>query len=149
MSKVVALSGGIGSGKTSVLKTLTELGATPIDADAIVHELQAPGTPMLAAMADAFGAQIINPDGSLDRKAVADIVFQNPDDRAHKPPVRTESDHGAGGWGSKSFCQPLCWHIEWRLPNGGPGEADRGGALTVAAGMSPTRVMPTPRSAKT
>jgi len=82
MSKVVALSGGIGSGKTSVLKTLTELGATPIDADAIVHELQAPGTPMLAAMADAFGAQIINPDGSLDRKAVADIVFQNPDDRA-------------------------------------------------------------------
>jgi len=79
MSKVVALSGGIGSGKSSVLSMLTELGATPIDADAIVHQLQAPGTPMLAAMAEAFGDHIINPDGSLDRKAVSDIVFRDSD----------------------------------------------------------------------
>lgn len=82
MSKVVALSGGIGSGKSSVLRMLVELGATPIDADAIVHELQAPGTPMLAAMAEEFGPEIIQADGSLDRKAVADIVFRDPEARA-------------------------------------------------------------------
>ncbi len=82
MSKVVALSGGIGSGKSSVLKVLVELGATPVDADAIVHELQAPGSPMLAEMAKAFGDHILTPDGSLDRKAVADIVFNDADARA-------------------------------------------------------------------
>ncbi len=82
MSKVVALSGGIGSGKSSVLKILVELGATPIDADAIVHELQAPGAPMLGEMAKAFGDHILNPDGSLDRKAVADIVFNDEEARA-------------------------------------------------------------------
>ncbi|MCP4036792.1 MAG: dephospho-CoA kinase [bacterium] len=82
MSNVVALSGGIGSGKSSVLRMLVELGATAIDADAIVHELQAPGTPMLAAMASEFGDEIINQDGSLDRKAVADVVFNDPEARA-------------------------------------------------------------------
>lgn len=82
MSKVVALSGGIGSGKSSVLKLLVELGATPIDADAIVHELQAPGMPMVAEMAKAFGDGILNEDGSLDRKAMADIVFNDDEARA-------------------------------------------------------------------
>ncbi|MDP6977315.1 MAG: dephospho-CoA kinase [Myxococcota bacterium] len=82
MSKTVALSGGIGSGKSSVLKMLVELGATPIDADAIVHELQGPGSPMLAAMAEAFGDHILDADGSLDRKAVADIVFNDEEARA-------------------------------------------------------------------
>jgi len=82
MSKVVALSGGIGSGKSSVLKILVELGATPIDADAIVHELQAPGMPMVAEMARVFGDGILHPDGSLDRKAMADIVFRDEEARA-------------------------------------------------------------------
>lgn len=74
---------------------LVDCGATPIDADAIVHELQAAGTPMLAAMAEAFGDHIINEDGSLDRGAVADIVFRDPDARARlglivHPPVIAE-----------------------------------------------------------
>jgi dephospho-CoA kinase len=94
-SKVVALSGGIGSGKSTILALLVELGATPIDADAIVHELQAPGTPMLAAMAQAFGDHIINPDGSLDREAVSAIVFRDSDARVRlgaivHPPVIAE-----------------------------------------------------------
>ncbi len=95
MSKVVALSGGIGSGKSSVLSLLADLGATTIDADAIVHELQAAGTPMLAAMADEFGDHVINEDGSLDREAIATIVFRDPDARARlgmivHPPVGAE-----------------------------------------------------------
>lgn len=95
MSKVVALSGGIGSGKSTILKMLVDCGATPVDADAIVHELQSPGKPMLAAMAEAFGDHIINEDGSLDREAVADIVFRDADARARlgliiHPPVIAE-----------------------------------------------------------
>lgn len=74
---------------------LTELGATPIDADAIVHQLQAPGTSMLDAMAAEFGDHIIKPDGSLDREAVAAIVFRDADARAKlglivHPPVIAE-----------------------------------------------------------
>ncbi len=95
MSKVVALSGGIGSGKSTVLSLLAKLGATPIDADAIVHELQAAGTPMLAAMAEEFGEHIIKADGSLDREAVSAIVFRDPEARARlglivHPPVIAE-----------------------------------------------------------
>lgn len=94
-SKVVALSGGIGSGKSTILSLLVDLGATPIDADAIVHELQAPGTPMLAAIAEAFGDQIINQDGSLDREAVSAVVFRDADARVRlgaivHPPVIAE-----------------------------------------------------------
>lgn len=72
---LIGLTGGIGSGKSSVSARLAERGARVIDADAIVHELQGPGTPVLAAMVDRFGPSILRPDGTLDRQAVADIVF--------------------------------------------------------------------------
>lgn len=78
---VLGLTGGIGSGKSTVGAMLVELGAVLVDADAIVHELQAPGSPMLAEIAAAFGPGVIGPDGALDRKAVADIVFSDPDAR--------------------------------------------------------------------
>lgn len=54
-----------------------ELGAVVIDADAIVHELQAPGMPMLEALARTFGPGILGPDGALDRKALGDVVFRD------------------------------------------------------------------------
>jgi dephospho-CoA kinase len=75
MSVVIGLSGGIGSGKSTVSRMLRELGATVIDADAIVHELQAPGMPMVAELAQAFGPQILDAAGALDRKALGAIVF--------------------------------------------------------------------------
>lgn len=95
MTRIVGLTGGIGSGKSSVLVLLHELGATPIDADAIVHELQAPGQPMLEEIAAAFGAQVIQKDGSLDREAVASIVFRDAGARTRlgaivHPPVIAE-----------------------------------------------------------
>jgi dephospho-CoA kinase len=100
MTRVVGLSGGIGSGKSSVLAMLVELGATPIDADAIVHEMQAPGTPMLAEMAAAFGDEVIREDGSLDREAVGAIVFRDEEARAQlgnivHPPVIAEMGNRA------------------------------------------------------
>lgn len=72
---LIGLTGGIGSGKSSVSARLAERGAVVVDADAIVHELQSPGQPVLAEMVAAFGPAILRADGTLDRQAVADLVF--------------------------------------------------------------------------
>jgi dephospho-CoA kinase len=95
MTCVLGLSGGIGSGKSTVTRILDELGATTIDADAIVHEQQAAGQPMLSEIAEAFGAEVIGADGSLDREALGSIVFRDPEARARlgqivHPPVIAE-----------------------------------------------------------
>ena len=77
MTCILGLSGGIGSGKSTVSAILAELGATIVDADAIVHELQAAGQPMLAEIAASFGTEVIGPDGRLDRPALGGIVFRD------------------------------------------------------------------------
>ena len=76
---VVGLTGGIGSGKSTVSRLLAERGAVVIDADAITRELQVPGTEVFDAMVARFGPAILAPDGTLDRQAVADVVFADPD----------------------------------------------------------------------
>ena len=95
MSKVVALSGGIGSGKTTVREILDELGAVTICADAIVHALQVPGTGILEEIVEAFGPQVIAASGELDRPALATVVFGDSSARARlgtimHPPVIAE-----------------------------------------------------------
>ena len=75
---LIGLTGGIGSGKSTVSSRLAERGAAVIDADAITRELQAPGQPVLAAMVERFGPAILAPDGTLRRQAVADVVFSDP-----------------------------------------------------------------------
>lgn len=78
---VIGLTGGIGSGKSTASAVLRSLGAPVIDADAIVHDLQAPGSPLLAEIAREFGPDVIRPDGSLDRARLGQIVFADPDRR--------------------------------------------------------------------
>lgn len=77
---LVGLTGGIGSGKSTVSARLAELGARVIDADAIVRDVQEPGTEVFAAIVEHFGEGVVAPDGSLDRQAIADIVFNDPDE---------------------------------------------------------------------
>lgn len=72
---VIALTGGIGAGKSTVSSGLVALGAVLVDADAIVHELQQPGGEVLVALAERFGSDIITADGTLDRAALAGIAF--------------------------------------------------------------------------
>lgn len=72
---LVGLTGGIGSGKSTVSAELARRGAVIVDADAIARQVQQPGEPLLAQMAERFGADVIKPDGSLDRAAVAAIAF--------------------------------------------------------------------------
>ncbi len=74
---VVGLTGGIGAGKSTVSKMLASRGAAIVDADQIARDLQAPGAPLLDAMAERFGAHIIDEHGALDRAAVASIVFSD------------------------------------------------------------------------
>lgn len=74
---VVGLTGGIGAGKSTVSTMLAEHGAVIVDADKIARDIQSPGSPVLEQMADRFGQHIINDDGSLDRAAVAAIVFSD------------------------------------------------------------------------
>ena len=74
----VGLTGGIGSGKSTVARRLVERGAVLIDSDVLAREVVAPGSAGLAAVVDAFGAGILDADGALDRPALAAIVFAEP-----------------------------------------------------------------------
>ncbi|MER6359045.1 dephospho-CoA kinase [Streptomyces sp. NPDC001634] len=75
----VGLTGGIGAGKSEVSRLLVECGAVLIDADRIAREVVAPGTPGLAAVVEAFGKEVLAPDGSLDRARLGSIVFADPE----------------------------------------------------------------------
>lgn len=74
----IGLTGGIGSGKSTVSSMLAELGAVVIDADAISRQLTAPGGAALPDIAQTFGAHVIAPDGAMDRQAMRTLVFGNP-----------------------------------------------------------------------
>ena len=76
----MGLTGGIGAGKSTVSARLRDRGAVIVDADAITKELQQPGTEVFAAMLARFGDRVLAPDGTLDRQAVADIVFNDPEE---------------------------------------------------------------------
>ena len=71
----IGLTGGIGSGKSTVADMLVERGAVLIDADRIVRDLQEPGAPVFEAMVERWGPAVVAEDGTLDRAAVAAIVF--------------------------------------------------------------------------
>lgn len=74
----VALTGNIASGKSTVAELFRGWGAAVVDADRIVRELQAPGSPMLAAIAKRFGRDVLQPDGTLDRGALRRRVLADP-----------------------------------------------------------------------
>jgi dephospho-CoA kinase len=92
---VVAITGGIGSGKTTVANQFAELGIEVVDADVIAREVVEPGTPALAAIAAHFGSAVITPDGQLDRRQLRERVFTDPQAKGWlnallHPLIRTE-----------------------------------------------------------
>ena len=93
---LIALTGGIASGKSTIARRLAELGAVVVDADQIVRDVQAPGSAVLARIEDVFGADVIDADGALDRAALGAKVFGDPEQLARlnaivHPAVRAES----------------------------------------------------------
>jgi dephospho-CoA kinase len=79
---LVGLTGGIGSGKSTAAERFATLGAPVINADVVAREIVEPGEPALADLAERFGSGILLPDGRLDRNALADIAFRDPEARA-------------------------------------------------------------------
>ncbi len=79
---LIALTGGIGSGKSTVARLWVDLGATEIDADVLARQVVEPGTSGLAEVVKAFGTEVLNKDESLNRGQLAKIVFGSPENRA-------------------------------------------------------------------
>ena len=93
---LVALTGGIASGKSTIAGRLAERGAVVVDADRIVRDVQQPGSPVLADLVDAFGADVLRADGTLDRAALGARAFGDAEAVARlnaivHPAVRAES----------------------------------------------------------
>ncbi|MCW4148048.1 dephospho-CoA kinase [Halomonas sp. 18H] len=78
---IIGLTGGIGSGKSTVARTFGELGIGWVDADDVAREVVAPGEPTLDAIRQHFGPRVINQDGALDRAALREIIFEAPEQR--------------------------------------------------------------------
>lgn len=92
---VIGLTGGIGSGKSTVADLFAKKGVTIIDADVITRDLTQPGEPALKAIEEHFSKDILNDDGSLNRKKLRKIIYKNPDEKQWlekllHPLVRTE-----------------------------------------------------------
>jgi dephospho-CoA kinase len=93
---IVGLTGGIGSGKSTVADLFVQHGAALVDTDAIAHELTGPGGAAIPALRQAFGAIALRPDGGLDRAAMRNLVFSDATAKARleailHPMIRAES----------------------------------------------------------
>ncbi|MFE7381048.1 dephospho-CoA kinase [Streptomyces zhihengii] len=75
----VGLTGGIGAGKSEVSRLFVSYGAVLVDADRIAREVVEPGTPGLAAVVEAFGREVLTPQGALDRPKLGSVVFSDPE----------------------------------------------------------------------
>lgn len=97
MRPVIGLTGGIGSGKTTVAERFSGLGAGVVDTDEIARHLTAAAGEAMPALAEAFGPACVAPDGSLDRDAMRRLAFEDPDARARleailHPAIRRAAD---------------------------------------------------------
>jgi dephospho-CoA kinase len=77
--RLIGLTGGIGSGKSSVAAMLADRGAHVIDADRVGHEVYRPGTDGFTRVVEAFGREIVGPDGTIDRRRLGAVVFADPE----------------------------------------------------------------------
>ncbi|WFW12454.1 dephospho-CoA kinase [Citrobacter freundii] len=82
MRYTVALTGGIGSGKSTVANAFADLGINVIDADIIARQVVEPGTPALNAIAEHFGSELIAADGTLQRRILRERIFSHPDEKS-------------------------------------------------------------------
>lgn len=113
---VVGLTGGIATGKSTVTEMLRGLGAYVVDADVWARKVVEPGSPALTEIKQAFGSQVIQPNGTLNRPALAGIVFHNPDARAllnaiTHPRVRAGMKAETEAYHLQSPNLPVVWDV--------------------------------------
>jgi dephospho-CoA kinase len=127
--KLIGLTGGIASGKTTVAKILADLGAAVVDADALSREVVEPGRDAWKEIVEAFGAEVLQSDGSLDRQKLRATIFNNPGARKQlesiiHPRVRALAEerirqHAAAGYEVVVYVVPLLFEgnlHEWLRP---------------------------------
>ncbi|MWJ26671.1 dephospho-CoA kinase [Halomonas sp. ZH2S] len=78
---IIGLTGGIASGKSTVVRAFESLGVPWVDADDVAREVVQPGEPALEAIAERFGTSVLQENGSLDRRKLRDIIFNDPEQR--------------------------------------------------------------------
>jgi dephospho-CoA kinase len=114
--RVIGLTGGIASGKTTVARMFEARGATVLHADEIAREVVAPGTPALAAIGREFGPSVFLPDGTLDRAALGERVFSDPVARRRleaitHPPILSRIEERLAEWRAAERDGPPRWVI--------------------------------------
>ena len=122
---VFALTGGIGSGKSTVARFVAEAGVPVVDADRLARQVVEPGTEGLAAIRDAFGADVLLADGQLDRKRLGSIIFADQEARARLESIlhprikraaeQAFADHAAEGHRLVCYEIPLLFETEQHL----------------------------------
>ena len=90
MGKIIGITGGIASGKSTVTNFLRQKGFQVVDADALVHQLQKPGGRLFKALVQHFGQEIILENGELNRPLLASLIFSNPEEREWSKQIQGE-----------------------------------------------------------
>lgn len=108
MSKVVAVTGGIGSGKTEVCKYFSALGVPVVDLDQIAHEMSMPGSAAMQAVRTTFGDEMFEIDGRLNRAKLRELVFAEPDaleqlNQIMHPAIRAEAVRQIAGYSAQAY----------------------------------------------
>jgi dephospho-CoA kinase len=146
---VVGLTGGIGSGKSTVSALLEERGAVVVDADRIAREVVAPGGPAYQPVVDRFGPSVVSVDGAIDRPALAAVVFTDPSARAdleaitHPVVGATMAERLTAQAGTDNVVVldvPLLVEGGWRRS----GDEGRGGQRNLPHGVAAIVVVDTP-----
>ncbi|KHD46105.1 dephospho-CoA kinase [Streptococcus hongkongensis] len=90
MTKIIGLTGGIASGKSTVVKEIRQAGYEVIDADLVVHELQGKGGRLYQALLDFFGPSILQEDGEIDRPKLSKMIFSSQENRDHSSRLQNQ-----------------------------------------------------------
>jgi dephospho-CoA kinase len=127
---ILGITGGIGSGKGLATEFFRTRGAAIVDADEVARELMAPGSDLLADVATAFGRDIVLPDGSLDRRRLAQAVFSDPGAVARlnaitHPPIRAAIERQIARVAEEGTAQIVCIVAPLLLEAGYRSMADR------------------------
>ena len=90
MTKIIGITGGIASGKSTVVEEIRQAGYQVIDADAVVHDLQAKGGQLYQALLDWLGPEILRADGQLDRPKLSQLIFSSPEHQARSAQLQND-----------------------------------------------------------
>lgn len=127
---LVGLTGGLATGKSTVSETLRGLGCVVLDADVLAREVVEPGEPALAAIAREFGRDVLQSDGTLDRKRLGAIVFADPDRRKRleaitHPAIRDRFQARLAELEAEGFEGIVVWDAPVMIETGGHKTMDR------------------------